>query len=523
VADPSKLFAGVSLSQSPKTEQDAVIAFLAGPGSHGGKPVQCLETHISQVFLAGDKAYKLKKAVKLDFLDFSTLDLRHKACLRELELNRRLSPDLYLGVEPITRSGDGFVIGGDGPAVDWVVVMRRFSQNDLFDQLARDGKLTPDLIARLADKVAELHDTIEVRSDLGGADAMTSTIRNAFEALEKARDFGLKLQAEEDLCDRLLAEVRKQADLLEKRRQAGMVRYCHGDMHLANICLHDGEPTLFDAIEFDDTIACVDVLYDIAFPIMDLVSFDKSALANQLLNRYLETSTDYSGVALLPLFLSARAAIRAMALGMAAGGPGTDKAKRAKRYFEFSRAFLDTAAPRLIAVGGLSGTGKSVLARGLAPKIGSPPGAVMLRSDGIRKRLFGKHQEDRLPQEAYSGDVSARVYSTLVNQARDCLAQGASVIADATFLREADRKALEAVADETATPFTGIWLEAPLATLTSRVDARSADASDATAAVVKHQTAEDTGTISWHRLRADRPAEAVLAEAMRCIAPIAKD
>jgi uncharacterized protein len=519
VADPSNPFAGISLNRNPKTEQDAVIAFLADPASHGGKPVEHMETHISHVFLAGDTAYKLKKAVKLDFLDFSTLELRHKACNRELELNRRLSPDLYLGIEPITRTGSGLAIGGHGPAIDWVVVMKRFSQNDLFDRLARDGKLTPELIARLADKVADLHGQIEVRSDLGGADTMTATIRNAFEALEKAPDFGLKRKAEEDLCDRLLVEVAKQAARLEKRRQAGMVRYCHGDMHLANICLHDGEPTLFDAIEFDDAIACVDVLYDIAFPIMDLVSFDEPTLANQLLNRYLESSGDYSGVALLPLFLSARAAIRAMALGMAAGSPGSDKAGRATRYFELSGAFLDPAPSQLVAVGGLSGTGKSVLARGLAPKIGAEPGAIMLRSDGIRKRLFGKRQEERLPPEAYGGDVSARVYRTLLDQARQCIDQGAGVIADATFLRQADRDGIEALANETAVPFTGIWLEAPLDTLTSRVTTRSADASDATAEVVRHQRAEGTGAISWQRLRADRPAADVRAEALACLKP----
>jgi aminoglycoside phosphotransferase family enzyme/predicted kinase len=501
------------LSDSHSSDQEGVIAFLASPESHGGAPVERIDTHISHVFLAGDKAYKLKKAVKLDFLDFSTPEKRRKACARELELNRRLSPDLYLGVAPITRVNSDLAIGGGGDAVDWVVVMKRFGQDELFDHLAREGKLTPDLIARLADKVADLHGGLEMRSDLGGAEAMASSIRNAFEALESAPDSGLGRDAEEDLCNRLLEEVRKQAPLLEARRRAGKVRYCHGDMHLANICLHEGEPTLFDAIEFDDSIACIDVLYDVAFPIMDLVAFDEPSLANQFMNRYLESSGDYSGVALMPLFLSARAAIRAMALGLAAHHPDSTKAQRARKYFKLSRSFLDVRSPRLIAVGGLSGTGKSVLARGLAPEIGAPPGAIMLRSDGIRKRLYGKRQEDRLPQEAYRGDVSAKVYQMLRDRAGQCLTQGASVIADSTFLREADRAALEAVAAESHCPFAGVWLEAAIDTLTARVTARAADASDATAAVVALQKTENTGFVTWHRVRADRPPAEVLADA----------
>ena len=471
-------------------------------------------THIS---LTSSSRAKLKKAVKLDFLDFSTVELRRKACERELELNRRSSPELYLAIEPITRAGETFKIGGSGEAVDWLVVMKRFGQEDLFDHLAVEGKLTPALINRLADRVVELHAAIEQRPDLGGAESMTSTIRNAFEALEKAPDAGLSLDAEEDLCERLLADVRKHADLLEARRKDGKVRFCHGDMHLANICLHDGEPTLFDCIEFDDAIACVDVLYDIAFPIMDLVSFDLPDLANLLMNRYLESSADYSGVGLMPLFLAARAAIRAMALGLAAPDPESDKAHRATKYLSLGRAFLKHTKPHLIAVGGLSGTGKSVLARGLAPQIGAAPGAIQLRSDGIRKRLFGKRQEERLPEEAYRPEVSAKTYGTLHDQAKTCLSQGLSVIADATFLREADRTAIETVAWEAGADFTGIWLEAPVETLMARVDARKADASDANSKIVARQTVENIGAMSWNDVRADRAAAEVLAEAMSLI------
>jgi len=502
------------LNDSATTYQDAILRFLAEPQSHGGAKVERIDTHISHVFLAGERAYKLKKAVKLDFLDFSTVELRRKACERELELNRRSSPELYLAVEPITRDGDSFRIGGTGEAVDWLVVMKRFGQEDLFDHLAAEGKLTPQLINQLADRVAELHAKIEERPDLGSVEALISSIRKPFEALEKAPEAGLSLDVEEDLCERLLADVRRNADLIEARRKSGKVRYCHGDMHLANICLHDGEPTLFDCIEFDDAIACIDVLYDIAFPIMDLVSFDLPDLANLLMNRYLESSADYSGVGLLPLFLGARAAIRAMALAMTANDPESDKAHRAKNYLSLGRTFLRPATPRLVVVGGLSGTGKSVLARGLAPQIGAAPGAIMLRSDGIRKRLFGKRQEERLPEEAYEPEVSAKTYATLHEQAKTCLSQGLSVIADATFLREDGRGAIEAVAREAGAGFTGIWLEAPVETLMARVDARKADASDANSRIVARQTVENIGAMSWNEIRADRSPAEVLAEAM---------
>ena len=346
---------------------------------------------------------------------------------------------------------------------------------------------------------------------------MTSTIRNAFEAMEKAPNAGLSLDAEEDLCERLLAEIRTHADLLENRRRSGKVRFCHGDMHLANICLHDGEPTLFDCIEFDDAIACVDVLYDIAFPIMDLVSFDRPGLANLLMNRYLESSADYSGIGLMPLFLAARAAIRAMALGLAAQDPDSKKAHRAAAYLALGRTFLKAAPPRLITVGGLSGTGKSVLARGLAPLIGAAPGAVTLRSDGIRKRLFGARQEDRLPEHAYTPEASARTYGVLHEQARICLEQGRSVIADATFLREDGRTAIEAVAHEAGADFTGIWLDAPVETLMARVDARTKDASDANSKVVARQTVENIGVMSWNEIRADRAPVEVLDDALRLL------
>ena len=305
--------------------------------------------------------------------------------------------------------------------------------------------------------------------------------------------------------------------MLEKRRAQGQVRRCHGDLHLRNICLFEGRPTLFDAIEFDDAMTCIDVYYDLAFLLMDLDHRRLGAMANLALNRYLERQEDYRGLQALPLFLSLRAAVRAI-VGMQAAAHQAPAGRRhakvaARAYFDAAREYLVLKRPCLVAIGGLSGSGKTSLARRLAPALGNAPGAVHLRSDVVRKRLMGKDPLTRLPPEAYTGAVSERVFTSLRTTAREVLSAGHAVVLDAVYTRPDRRRELAALARELNVPFHGFWLEAPGETLVARVSARTGDASDATADVVHSQLSAETGDMTWHRLDATLPIEQLAVRA----------
>jgi predicted kinase len=301
------------------------------------------------------------------------------------------------------------------------------------------------------------------------------------------------------------------------------VRHCHGDLHLRNICLVDGEPTLFDAIEFNELFAVSDVLYDLAFLIMDLLHRDLGNLANVLFNRYMARRWDISGIALFPLSLATRAVVRAhvnptIAEGLDDASLAEDLREEGRHYLRQALAYLSPQPPRLIAVGGLSGTGKSTLARALAPSVGPAPGALVLRSDVLRKLLCGREPEDALDATGYTPEVSQRVYDRILEGARQALAAGHSVIADAVYARDGERRALEQLAADLAVPFQGIWLEAPQTVLVERVERRVHDASDADARVVAQQSAYDLGSITWSRLDAGKGAIEVAKQAQVVLA-----
>jgi aminoglycoside phosphotransferase family enzyme/predicted kinase len=519
------------------TAQGAAEAFLAAPETHGGAAVRCFVTHAAKVFVAGDRAYKIKRAVRYPYLDFSTLERRREAIEKELQINRRTAPELYLDVRPLSRGEDGRLrLGREGEAkaggavVEWVLVMRAFDQAGLLDQLAESGGLTPVLLTELADVIRRFHDRAEPigragvaphRSARGGASGMRDTVvENDQDFTEHpdlfppARTCGLTAASED-------AIARHEA-LLEARWDRGLVRHCHGDLHLRNICLIDGRPTLFDAIEFNDAIACIDVLYDLAFLLMDLDERGLRPAANLVLNRYLRDGAELESLAALPLFLSVRAAIRAKVAAAAQAGQGDRTAKQrlaeeARDYFAAAEAYLAPPPPRLVAVGGLSGSGKSTLARAVAPDLGAAPGAVVLRSDVTRKALYGLADEAPLPQEAYRPEVSERVYGLLLQRARVVLRAGHAVVLDAVHAKPAERGATEALASDLCVPFTGLWLDAGLDTLVRRTTARHDDASDATPDVVRAQAERDVGAMTWQRLDAARPPEAVAEDARRSL------
>ncbi|MGE0716558.1 MAG: AAA family ATPase [Alphaproteobacteria bacterium] len=498
-----------------------MVAFLSDPASHGGHPVVRVETHGAIVFLAGDRAWKLKRAVRFPYMDFSTPELRRAACAAEIRLNRRTAPEIYLEAPAVTREADGrLAIGGAGEPVDWLVAMRRFPDDSVLDRVADRGGVDAALAEAIADHVADFHAAAERRPEVGGVDALR---RVAETNARVFADCAPVLPATDTAA--LGAETMRRLDafapLIERRRRDGYVRLCHGDLHLANICLLDGAPRLFDALEFDERLIEIDVLYDAAFLVMDLWARGLRAEAQRFLGRWVERMDDLAGLALLPVFVSLRAAIRAhVCVAMARTGK-TGAAERARAYLDLARDALAVEAPPLVAVGGLSGTGKSTVAYRLAPHLAPLPGAVVLRSDVVRKRLAGVAAQEKAPPAAYGEAMTERVYATLRADAATALAAGRSVIVDAVHARPDERAAIEQVAVRIGVPFHGIWLEAPASTLVARVEARRGDASDADAGVVRRQLGYDVGPIAWIRVPADTDAGAVAAAAHRIVDPAA--
>ena len=506
-------------------DQAETIAFLCRAKAYGvADTVKRIDTHAAVVFLAGEYAFKLKRAVRYPYLDFSTVDRRRAVCEAELKLNRRTAPDIYLEVRCVGRMSDGSLALGAGEPVDWVVVMRRFPPECLLEAMAKEGPPAPDLLRDLADGIAAFHDDAEV-VPCAGADRVRSVIDGNRASMDALSDGLLPKEDCARLHEASLALLEDLSSLLDARARSGHVRHCHGDLHLANICLWKGKPTLFDCLEFDPELATTDVLYDLAFLIMDLWQRGLHEEASLVFNRYCDMRAENDGLAAMPLFLSMRAAVRAHVGASAAGrqesAAGFDaKIGEARGYLSAALAFLDRPAPRLVAVGGLSGTGKSTLAGRLAAQLGGAPGARWLRSDVLRKRMAGVSPEDRLSADAYTREHSEEVYRRLGEEARMALAAGATVLVDAVFADPAERAAMAAVAVNNGMPFAGLGLEADPAVLRERVGVRTGDASDADAAVVDRQLDYALGDLSdWHRVDAGGTPDATLAAARRVIEP----
>ena len=501
----------------PADAQRDVVAFLSTPEAYGrhADSVERIDTHISTVWLAGDRAYKLKRAVRFDYVDFSTIDLRRVACEAEIRLNGRTAPGLYRGVRAVTREADGsLALGGQGVVVDWLVEMVRFDQDALFDRLAERGRLDVALMEGLAEAIVRLHAGAAPRTDRGGREGMAWVVDG--NALGFANQGATVLDPA--ACARVTADSRAAIDVhaarLDARRRGGFVRECHGDLHLRNICLIDGVPTLFDGVEFNDAISCIDVFYDLAFLLMDLWRRGLRSHANAVFNAYVAGTADVDGVALLPLFLSCRAAVRAKTSATAGTVQGdarqrSDLETAARQYLDLAQAFLRPLPPSLVAIGGFSGSGKSTLARGLAPAIGAAPGALIVRSDVLRKTMLGVAPLTPLSPEGYTTAVTRRVYRLIGARALAALKAGHAVIADAVFAGPQDRDDIAAVARDAGVPFSGVWLDAPPAILARRIGDRAVDASDATAEVLERQLLAGPGPLDWRTLDGSMDAETV--------------
>ncbi len=518
--------------------QAEVAAFLSR--LTGAVPV---ETHISAVFLGADVAYKLKKSVHLSFLDFSTLAAREHFCRREYALNAPAAPGLYRDVVAVVRRPDGgLALGAPGEVLDWVVRMARVPAEDFLDRIAARGGLTPALLDAVADAVADYHAALAPRRDLDHAAALGAIVAGNVVA---ARAAALPEPSVVHWEHAIRALIDARAPRLAARVAAGFVRRAHGDLHLGNLCLWQGRPVPFDALEFDEQLAVIDLGYDLAFLLMDLEHDDRRrnrrrsescdqteswsgmaerrrchpalehsagrAAANRVLNRYLARTGDWDLPGLLPIFLSLRAMVRAHI--QAVRGMSADAAA----YLAAAAAYLAPPPPCILALGGLPGAGKSTLARALAPGLGAAPGAVIVRSDEIRKRQHGVPPEQRLPESAYGAAAHRAVADELLDAAGRVAAGGHAVIADATFLDPSLRAALADRAAALGLKFAGAWLDAPLAVLEARVAARAGDASDADLAVLRRAAATDPGPGDWRVVAAEQ-ADAAIA-ALRAMLP----
>ncbi|MCZ4093765.1 bifunctional aminoglycoside phosphotransferase/ATP-binding protein [Sinorhizobium psoraleae] len=496
-------------------DQTAVVTFLSAPASRGAtEPIETMETHISRIFLVGQRAFKLKRAVKLPYVDFSTAALRLEACRKEVELNSATAPGLYLGVRRITREKDGsLAFDGDGELMDSVVEMARFEQQALFDRMAVEGRLTPELMTLAAQMIARFHRAAPVVHEGRGAANIGAVLR-----INAAGFATSKVFQPDELAAFNLAferELARHAASLDRREAAGKVRRCHGDLHLRNICLFDGSPRLFDCIEFNDQIATIDTLYDLAFLLMDLWHRGFPELANLVMNRYLDDTDDEDGFVLLPYLMAIRAAVRAHVTATQVEESGKTSAKlvaEARSYFDLALALIKPVPARLIAIGGFSGSGKTTVAETLAAQIGAPPGARIVESDRIRKAMHGVPAETRLPSSAYRPEISEKVYREMAHRARSILTAGGTVIVDAVFDRAGNRNLMEKIARRLGVPFTAVWLDAAPALLRDRVASRSGGPSDANLEVLSGQLARGSGETAWPRLDAARGAQQVALE-----------
>ena len=460
------------------------------------EPVELIQTHISYVFLTGDFVYKLKKAVNFGFLDFSTLDKRQHFAAEEVRLNQRGAGKLYLGVVPITQSGEKLAISGEGTPVEYAVKMQQFPQNALLSEMFDKGTLTEDLILTLAQELAQFH-AQSASNDHIRTYGTVAAIRQAFDE-NYSQSTGYidraQTQAQWDVTkaysDRIFDT---QAFLFESRIKADKIRECHGDIHLRNIAYWNGEMLLFDCIEFNEPFRFVDTMYDLAFVCMDLDARGRSDYANLLMNTYLETTGDYEGAQVLPLYLSRQAYVRAKVTSFLLDDPGIpesvkiESAKTAADYYRLSYNYTQATHGQLIVMAGLSGSGKSTTARVIARS----KSAIHLRSDAIRKHLAGIAIDQKGNDAIYSAEMTAKTYDRLLALGLALASQGQTVILDAKYDRIDLRDPVLAQAKASGVPVQFLHCEAPIAVLMARVAARTGDIADADVAVLSHQHFED--------------------------------
>ncbi len=462
------------------------------------KPVQLIQTHISFVLLTGDYTYKIKKPVDFGFLDYSTLEKRQHFCTQELEMNRRTAPEIYLEVLPIVQSDDTFHLGSNAAditaqiVVEYTLKMRQFPQDSLLLSLLERGLLTEQIMANLGREVAKFHSTAISNSYIrtfGEVGQIRTTINNNYRISEKyigGPQTQTQYQETKDYSDGFFAENQ---ELLNLRIVNDKIRECHGDLHLRNIALWQDKILIFDCIEFNEPFRFVDVMYDIAFTVMDLESRGRRDLGNVFLNTYIEQTGDWEGLQVLPLYLSRQAYVRAKVTSLMLDDSSVSTAEKtrisqtASHYYTLAWEYTKPRQGKLTLMSGLSGAGKSTVGRYLARHTG----AIHLRSDAVRKHLGRIPLHERGGQDLYSDEMTAKTYGRLLELGVMLADRGWNVILDAKFDRDSWRTDAIALAQSHNLPLEILYCTASIEVLRERLQRRKGDITDATVELLNAQ------------------------------------
>ncbi len=456
------------------------------------EPIRLIQTHISYILLTGEYAYKIKKPVNFGFLNFTQLEQRHHFCNEELHLNQRGAPKLYLEVLPICQQADGYQLGGDGIAVEYTIKMRQFPDEALLSNVFERGGLTPELVQTLAGVVAKYHAGAKT-NDYIRSFGEVAQVRKAFDenyAQTEQYIGGPQTQSQFDqtraYSDRFFTE---KGALFASRMQNNCIRACHGDLHLGNVCYWQDQLMLFDCIEFNEPFRLVDVMYDVAFMVMDLQAKQRPDLANIFLNAYIEQTGDWEGLQVLPLYISRQAYVRAKVTSFLLNDPAVSESakqtasKVAAMYYRLAWQCTQTQSGRIFLMSGLSGAGKTTVARQLAQQTG----AIHIRSDAVRKHLAGISLDQRGDQSGqygsgiYTPEMTQKTYDRLKELALLLAKQGWAVILDAKYDQQALRQAVLLQAESEHLAVKILHCTAPLEVLRDRLNTRQGDIADATA------------------------------------------
>lgn len=503
-------------------QQADTIKALSSPAAYGGKhPVEVINAPISVLFMVGNTVYKLKRAIQYPNIDFSTPEKRKVACVNEMKRSTVYAPHLVTGTKAVKRLKNGRIkIGGmSGEEIDTVIVLKRIPREAWLNALLPSPDFDRFETMDLAEKLSDLHEGAKVFRTKFGVDTLKKTILENEAILGCFAPKLFDVSELNRLTQNSIAQLEKHAALIGFRQKSGRVRKCHGDLLLSNIAYVKKEFLFVSPIEYNEEFECIDTLYDLAYLMMDMESKSLRRLTNILFNHYMAYTNDIDGYPLLPLYQSVRAAFRASIyarLGnIMEGAEKENVIARAQNYFTLACRFLTEHRPMLIACGGLSGSGKSRVAREIGGRINPAPGAVILRDDVVKKQITGRMPHEQFNRTGDTPRMEKLVYDVLREQARTALKVGSCVIVDALFYNPAERRHIENLAVKMGVPFIGFWMDAPLKVRAERIRTRKRNPSDIRdVADLEDQLTLNTGRIHWNKIMTDQPKEATVQQAM---------